>query len=66
MPRPRTIAYKVFQLLREARVASASDIARVLGVKRSSVYKALRVLMDKGYVEKIDDVYVLKKDVWYG
>jgi len=66
MPRPRTVAYRVFRLLLDVKVASASDIAKVLRMKRSNINSALRTLMKNGYVEKVGDVYVLKKDIWYG
>jgi len=64
MPRPKSVAYKVFLLLKEVRVASASDIAKILGISRFNIHSALRTLMKNGYVEKIGDVYILKKDIW--
>jgi len=64
MPRPRTVAYRVFQLLKDARVASASDIAKVLGIEPRRVRSALNTLIRSGHVEKIGNLYVLNKDIW--
>jgi len=64
MPRPRAVAYRVFRLLLDVRVASASDIAKALSMDATRVRSALRTLMRSGHVEKVGELYVLKKDVW--
>lgn len=65
MGRPKRVAYKVYRVLREVRVASPGDIARLLGMDYKSVYSALQTLVKNGYVEKAGNgVYMVKKLVW--
>lgn len=65
MARPRTVAYKVYKFLREAKVASIHDISVNLGINPKNVYSAIQTLVRSGHVERVSDgVYRVKKLVW--
>jgi len=65
MSRPRTVAMKVFSILKDVRVASIRDLSRILNIKSKNLWSAIRTLEKYGIVERLDNnVIVLKKEVF--